>query len=227
MRVQAKRVQSNGVLKVRHTVKSSGEEQRDLLIAGARAARMKPVYCIYCYEPQRNVWTQGQAVPGFRSLETGCLLADAAHVPRTTTKLGAIEDKCRPWHHLFAPAVAMGEEWEAFAVEAEAFFGFVWMRQPPVPPIRVGTIMEAPDDSGWNAPTVDDLNEDRDREFDWTGVAETTGEDLARLEPETDAGLGVARFDGERLGGLGIRWMMAMDVRGDAESDERRGRRGR
>jgi len=121
-------------------------------------------------------------------------------MPRTTTKLGAIEDKCRPWHHLFAPAVAMGEEWEAFAVEAEEFFGFVWMRQPRVPPIRVGTIMEAPDDSGWNALTVDDLNEDTDREFDWTGVAETTGEDLARLEPETDAGLGVARFDEELLG---------------------------
>ena len=36
MRVQAKRLQRNGVLKVRHKVKSSGKQQRDLLIAGAR-----------------------------------------------------------------------------------------------------------------------------------------------------------------------------------------------
>ena len=35
MRVQAKRLQRNGVLKVRHKVKSSGKQQRDLLIAGA------------------------------------------------------------------------------------------------------------------------------------------------------------------------------------------------
>ena len=47
MRVQAKRLQRNGVLKVRHKVKSSGKQQRDLLIAGARTARMKAVYCIY------------------------------------------------------------------------------------------------------------------------------------------------------------------------------------
>lgn len=166
-------------------------------------------------------------MPGFRGLETGCLLADVAHVPRITTKLGAIEDKCRPWHHLFAPTVAMGKEREAFAVDAEEFFGIVWTRQPRVPLVTIGTVMEARDDSGWNSPTVDALNEDTDREFDWTGVAETTGEDLARLEPETDAGLAVARFDRERLGELGMRWMMVMDVRDDAASDEHRGRRGR
>ena len=110
MRVQAKRLQRNGVLKVKHTVKSSGKEQRDLLIAEAGAEGMKPVYCIYCTEPQRSVWTQDKAPPGFGSLQTGCLLADAAHVPGTTTKLGAIEDKCKPWHHLFARAVVMREE---------------------------------------------------------------------------------------------------------------------
>ena len=55
MRVQAKRLQCDDKLKVRHKVKSSGREQRDLLIAGARAARMKAVYCIYCSELQRKV----------------------------------------------------------------------------------------------------------------------------------------------------------------------------
>ena len=83
-----KRLQRNGVLKVRHKVKSSGSQQRDLLIGGARADRMKAVYCIYCTEPQRNIWQQPTALPGLGSFQTGCLLADAAHVPLTTRKLG-------------------------------------------------------------------------------------------------------------------------------------------
>ena len=64
MRVQAKRLQRNSVLKVRHKVKSSGKQQRDLLIAGAHADRMKAVYCIYCTEPQRRIWQQPKALPG-------------------------------------------------------------------------------------------------------------------------------------------------------------------
>ena len=68
MRVQARQLQRNGVLKVRHKVKSSGKQQRDLLIAGARAAKMKAVYCIYCTEPQRKVWKQHKALPGCRSV---------------------------------------------------------------------------------------------------------------------------------------------------------------
>ena len=132
MRVQAKRVQSNGVLKVRHKVKSSGKEQRDLLIGDARAARMKPVYCIYCTELQRNVWTQDKALPGVGSFQTGCLLADAAHVPDTTTKLDAIEEKCRPWHQLLAPAVVMQEESEDFAVDGGDFVRFISIRQRAV-----------------------------------------------------------------------------------------------
>ena len=88
--------------------------------------------------------------------------------------------------------------------------------------------MEEPADGwGWSAPTVDDLNGDSGREFDQTGVRDTSEEDLARLEPDTDAGLWVARSDQERLREPGIRRMMVMDVRGDAESDERRGWRRR
>ncbi len=70
-----------------------------------------------------------------------------------------------------------------------------------------------PDDSGWNAPTIDDLNGDTEREFDWTGVRNNTGEDLARLESGTEAEFEVAQSDGERLRELGIRRMMVMDVR--------------
>ena len=46
LRVQAKRLQRNGVPKVKHKVKSSGKEQRDLLIAGAGTEGMRPAYCI-------------------------------------------------------------------------------------------------------------------------------------------------------------------------------------
>ncbi|MCY3880218.1 MAG: hypothetical protein OXF74_13695 [Rhodobacteraceae bacterium] len=105
MRVQAKRIQRNGALKVKHIVKSSGKKQRDLLIAGAKAENMKPVYCIYCTEPQRTRWKTFQPKSGCWSFEMGCLLAGAEDVPDKTTKLNMIEKKCWPWHHLFSAGV--------------------------------------------------------------------------------------------------------------------------
>ena len=213
MRVHAKRLQRNGVLKVKHEVKSSGKQQRDLLVSGARAARMKAVYCIYCTEPQRKFWKECNALPAYRSFQTGCLLADAAHVLPTTRNLDEIEEQCRPWHHLFARAVLMQEESEHFAVDAGEFVQFISIRLPRVPLVAVDEIAEPAGGSGWNAPTIDDLNEDTDRDFDRTGVEETTEEDLARLEPGTDAGWG-AQFDGGRPRELGIYRMMVMDVRG-------------
>ena len=81
--------------------------------------------------------------------------------------------------------------------------------------------MMTPESSGWNAPTIDDPNKDTGREFDRSGVEETTAEDRARLEHQSDGGQRVFRFDGERLRELGIRRMMVMDVRGKKEADER------
>ena len=107
----------------------------------------------------------------------------------------------------------------SFAVDGEDFVQFVSIRRPRAPLVAVDETPEPPGSSGWNAPTVEDLNDDRRRDFDWTGVADTTEEDLARLEPDTDSGLAVARWDGERLRELGIYRMMVMDVRGDPVSD--------
>ena len=45
IRVQAKRVQSNNVLKIPYTVARSGSQQRKLLIETARADRMRPGTC--------------------------------------------------------------------------------------------------------------------------------------------------------------------------------------
>ena len=78
MRVQAKRLQCNDVLRVKHKVASSGKQQRQLLIDAALADRMKPVYCIYCTEHQRSIWTQTTTPDGLNSYQLGCLLADAA-----------------------------------------------------------------------------------------------------------------------------------------------------
>ena len=224
MRVQAKRLQRNGVLKVAHRVKSSGKKQRDLLIAGAGAEGMKPVYCIYCSEPQRKVWTQKQAAPGFRSFQTGCLLAAAEDVPGTTARLGEIEEKCRPWHHLFARVVPMRQESEDRAVDPVESARIDAIRRQLL--VADDALAERAEDSGWNAPTIEDLNGDTEREFDRTGVRNTTGEDRARLEPGTRAGRGVALADGVRLRELGIRRMMVIDVRRERESRERRRRRG-
>ena len=194
------------MLKVKRTVKSSGKKQRDLLIAGSMAEGMKPVYCIYCTERQRTLWKEVQAVPGFKSFETGCLLAAAGDVPDTTTRLDEIEENCWPWHHLFAPEVEVQKELEAFAENVRKSAQTTWTSQlRRVPLFAVDEMAEAEDVSGWSAPTIQDLNDDTGREFDGTGVWDTTEEDLARLESGTSVGSEVAQSDGERLRRVGIR----------------------
>ncbi|MCY3757336.1 MAG: hypothetical protein OXG96_06395 [Acidobacteria bacterium] len=227
MRVQAKRVQCNDVLKISHKVRSSGEQQRDLLIAGAHAAGMKAVYCIYCTEPQRKFWKEFHAPPGYRSFQTGCLLADATHLLPTTKKLEEIEERCKPWHHLFAPVGLIQEESEFFPVYWGGFEKFFRISLLQVPLVEAGQAPEAAGAAGWNAPTVDDLNADTDREFDPTGVEATTERDLARLQQDLDDGSEVAQSDGVRLRDLGIYRMIVIDVRGGSIPEERDERRRR
>ena len=223
MRVQAKRAQCNDVLRIAYEVKSSGKQQRELLIDAAAAAGMKAVYCIYCTESQRGFWKECNPLPGYKSFQTGCLLADAAHVLTTTRKLDEIEEQCRPWHYLFAPAVLMQRESKQVVFADEDFVQFVSVRHPRVPLVEVGNTKGQSEASGWNVPTVDDLNRDTGREFDWTGVEETTENDIARLEQDTEVGWSVARFDRERLQNLGISRMMVIDVRDFPYPEERHG----
>ena len=221
MRVQAKRVQRNEVLKIAHEVKSSGEQQRKLLIDGATDARMKPVYCMYCTEGQREFWTQDKALPGLQDFETGCLLAGAENVPQDTKRLVEIEKKCRPWLYLFVPGALMPAEAGYVEADAEDPVEFAALSQTRSHTVAIAGLEEPADVPACNAPTVDDLNEDRDREFDWIGVGETTVGDRARLERDTQAGREMARRDEERLRELRLSRMMVVDVRGDPESDER------
>ena len=115
----------------------------------------------------------------------------------------------------------MQKELESFAIDAGDFVEFVSIRQPRAPLVQAGKATEPPDAPGWNAPTVDDLNDDTGREFDPIGVRPTTLVDRARLEPDTEVGLKVARTDEERLRDLGISRLLVMDAREEPESDER------
>ncbi|MCY4606972.1 MAG: hypothetical protein OXD40_00010 [bacterium] len=121
----------------------------------------------------------------------------------------------------------MQRELESFAIDAGEFVEFVSISQPRAALVQVGKAPEPPDAPEWNAPTVDDLNDDTGRAFDPIGVRRTSPEDRARLEPDTAAGIAVARTDEERLRDLGICRLLVMDAGDDPGSDERRGRRRR
>lgn len=220
MRVQAKRVQCNNVLKIMHTVKSSGDRQRDLLMDDARFAGMKPIYCIYCTESQRSVWKQPVVVPGYRSFQTGCLVADAVDVPLDTRRLEQIEEKCKPWHYLFEPSAAMRQKWEYLEMDAGDVVQFFAIRRSAAVIEMDGEDVAPGGSGGWNAPTMDDLNDDSGRIFDRDGVEETAEEDLERLEPDTEAGRRRAQIDEKRLYESGLCRMMVMDVRDELAFDE-------
>ena len=223
MRVQAKRVQSNCILKVKHKVKSSGQQQRDLLISGAYGAQMRPVYCIYCTERQRKFWKKDNPLPfGFRGFQFGCLLANAADVPLHTTYLHQVEKKCIPWHYLFL-RVSMQAKERRHLLQTAHLQQFLISKQY-MQPVAVDRAIGPPGESGWNAPTIDELNGETDRDFDRTGVAETTEEDLTRLEPETEAGRSMLSWDRERLLELGMSRMLVMDVRGSPNDESYGGR---
>ena len=107
MRVQAKRVQADGRLRIKHKIRSSGKYQRDQLLSSALATKMKPCYCIYSTEAQRSVWKQSRSARACREYQFGCLLADANDVPDTTRELSQIEEICMPWHYLLVPSAVM------------------------------------------------------------------------------------------------------------------------
>ncbi len=101
MRVQAKRLQKDDKLKITHKVKSSGEEQIELLIKDAQANQLKPVYCFYSAERQRDHWKKENIGGNFEAFEAGCLLAPAEAVKNEMpTCLTDIEKDCVPWHYL-------------------------------------------------------------------------------------------------------------------------------
>ena len=218
MRVQAKRLQRNGVLKVKHKVKSSGKQQRDLLVSETSAANMKAVYCIYCTEWQRQIWKELPAPPGYGSFHTGCLLAAAKDVPLATRTLCEIEDKCFPWHYLVERCDFVQKR-RAFIKAEDENWGRLFSSSIDL--MEVGTDGGDADKarhSWWNAPTVDYLNGHTERDdFDQTGVEKTTPEDEKRLVAATVEDHRMPPDDQERLLELGIYRMVVIDVRDFAE----------
>ncbi|GAA0542903.1 hypothetical protein FHS83_000321 [Rhizomicrobium palustre] len=106
MRIQAKRLQKNGILRIPHKIRSSEEEQIDLLIRGVKAApdEPMPVYCFYTSNNQNNIWKVPPQQNGIIPFEYGCLLAPAEVVKLTMPKqLSDIEQQCIPWHYLLKP----------------------------------------------------------------------------------------------------------------------------
>lgn len=161
MRVQAKRTQyKKGGLRIKYN------NQRKRLLDRSKCEDMKPIYCFYCTEPQRSFWKQAQVNNDFEGFQTGCLLADANDVPETAKKLCEVEDKCIPWHYLF--------QREEF-VRCKSN-GLISARASNV--VGLDQTDRDPVTSRWEAPTIKDLNEQGNSDFDHTGVHETIGEDL-------------------------------------------------
>ena len=214
MRVQAKRLQRNDVLRVKHQVASSGKQQRQLLIDAALADRMKPLYCIYCTERQRSIWAQTVTPDGSRSYQLGCLLVDATKVPLSTRRLLEIEHHCFPWHFLFERSIcALARRDDALVEDPYSGLRFLFSasRSALIEPddSRVSS------DTGSLPPTVNDLNDEPLAPFDETGVDETSDEDRARLETDTDDAEEIRQADHRRLVERRISRMLVIDVRGE------------
>ena len=221
MRVQAKRVQRDGKLKIKHKVKSSGMQQRDLLLARAEADRVKPLYCIYCTEPQRSFWKKLQPSDDLEEYQTGCLLVDAHDVSVTTTKLYEIEHKCIPWHYLFEQAdsarwhylfeQADSARWKHELIKVVPGDKMYFARDDDdIVPLRM-------DDSGnagkgrRQAPTIADLNRGWNDSFDPTGVTETNEEDIKRFRLAMGGRTYLA--DQAKIWDCRIHRMLVIDVR--------------
>ena len=213
MRIQAKRLQRNDILRVKHRVGSTHIEQRDLLINSALADGMKPVYCLYCTERQRSTWTERLSPPGFKIYQMGCLLADARNVPWTTTHLTEIEHKCIPWHFLFNRTLYAPVELaytKYFENDQIHFLSSAHeIRSVPLDSRAPLATMDA----RWNPPTVRELNDETVGQFDQSGVQETTDEDRARVQIGTADAEEIRFSDRERLLERQIPRMLVMDVR--------------
>ena len=205
LRVQAKRVQCDDKLRIKHTVKSSGKQQRDLLIESARTAAMKPIYCIYCTESQRAIWTAVWPFCRPGGFQTGCLLANASDVPEATTHLSEIEQDCVPWHFLFLPgSLARGIASSISRVSATSSLSSAYDGASSADEQRT---------EGWDAPSIDELNEPKSSGFDRTGVHRTEERDLEPLGAGTGYIEEKIRRERRRLIEQGIRKLLVTDVR--------------
>ena len=157
MRVQAKRIQCDDKLKIRHTVGGSGYQQLDLLKAAAgidfgfaKNFSYRPMYCIYCTERQRTLWKQVE------DYQPGCLFIDANDLSLDTKSLQDIESSCWPWHFFF--------EYDRSRIDEYIFKAN-----------RQSTTL------AWDGPTIRDLNEETNQIYNPVGVWSNNTFDLRIL----------------------------------------------
>jgi hypothetical protein len=200
MRVQAKRLQKDDKLKIPHEVKSSGEQQIDLLIRDAKANRLKPIYCLYAAERQRDHWKKENVGRGYEAFEAGCLLAHAqtvkAKMPKT---LADIEQDCVPWHYLVERRDYAQESLSDVLGSAGGVLRFV----VPSAYVRIATGPYHSRDSAaaQEFPTLDELNAPGRLERDIEGLIEAD-------EPEFER-----RASGAEYRERGIGRLIEIDVR--------------
>jgi hypothetical protein len=213
MRVQAKRLQKDDKLKVAHEVKSSGKQQIDLLIADAKAHRLKPVYCIYSSERQRNHWKKDKVSSGFEAFEAGCLLAPAEAVKKKMPKtLAQIEKDCVPWHYLVERGQYAHAKLSDFSVVDRsevrfmvASFDFRTTRDGDQPGVSASAL---------GFPTLDELNDQDRPDRAIEGLVEAD-------EPEYEHRTSEAEFRDRGIGRL-----VEIDVRDFPGRSEDKGDRG-
>ena len=157
MRVQAKRLQKDDKLKIKHTVRSSGKDQIDLLIESAKKYRLMPVYCLYSSEKQRSKWKAGSSGGIGTPFEYGCLLANAHAVRVAMPKsLDAIEDYCVPWHFLvdqrrFHRTTA--------AASIDGYMRFEFLNSSDIHPMPIAEAIRLEEKYFPAFPTIHDLND--------------------------------------------------------------------
>tara|TARA_B100000678_G_scaffold291409_1_gene308155 strand:- start:4980 stop:5927 length:948 start_codon:yes stop_codon:yes gene_type:complete len=101
MRVQAKRINTNGALKgIYRQAKTAKKPQIDALMDACKGTRYHPFYCLYSANDHRAIWRADSD----SEAENGCLLAHASCVKHLSPgPLSKLEQCCYPWHFLFAP----------------------------------------------------------------------------------------------------------------------------
>lgn len=185
MRVQAKRLQKDDKLKIPHEVKSTKKQQIDLLIEDAKKYRLKPVYCLYSTEAQRDHWKKEKVGGGFEAFEAGCLLAHAqtvkAKMPKT---LADIEKDCVPWHYL----VERRSYAQASLAEVLDVDGSVLRFVVSSADVRVATDSDRSRESAaaQRFPTLDELNTPDRPEREIEGVVEVDEPEFERRGSEAE-----------------------------------------
>lgn len=185
MRVQAKRLQKDDKLKIPHEVKSTKKQQIDLLIADAEKYRLKPVYCLYSAERQRDHWKKETVGGGFEAFEPGCLLAHAQTVKtKMPQTLAGIEKDCVPWHYL----VERRNYAQASLTDVLDVDGSVLQFVVSSAYVRVATDSDRSQDSAaaLGFPTLDELNAPDRPKRDIEGLVEVGEQEFESLGSAAD-----------------------------------------